>query len=63
MSASYLLSHNDASYLVQLAAHRAFPPLVAANLDELLSKLFIGILGQAIVDAREFFSKETLLAA
>jgi hypothetical protein len=48
--------------LVQITADRSGPPFLATKLDEFISKLLVGILSQAVVDAWKVFSKEALLA-
>jgi hypothetical protein len=51
------------TYLIQRAANRTFAPGTTAEVYELLAQLGVGVLGEAIVDAGQFLSKEALLSA
>lgn len=51
------------SYLFQRAANRGVLPLCAAEIEELLAEILVGISRQVIVDAGQFLTEEALLAA
>jgi hypothetical protein len=51
------------TYLVEFAANGTSSPLATAEVDELLPKLLIGILGNVVIHAWQLFSEDALLSA
>jgi hypothetical protein len=50
------------AHLGKGTADRPSPPFLATKVDELISKLFIRVFGQTIVDTWKLFTEKALLA-
>jgi hypothetical protein len=50
------------AHLIQTTANRSGLPFLATKFDEFVTKLFVGIFGQTIVDTGKFFAEKTLLS-